>query len=472
MKTWEEKFDDEIRKKVSGSEVQPPPRLFDQIIPEEKKKRGFLWIWITGVIILVSTALTVHFNTGKNHLLQLSGKNQDKTSSTQPLNKNNVNTNETVTNQTSETVTDLDNSDQHISIQNSSSANSANHNSAGLEKSQNDYSTSIALNVPKKKKSKKNSGNGVYYYPTRKSEGNNLTGAYGKLPVSGYGNLDMVLTMQTLGHSPSGMKPIQGVQLMKPSGTSFDDHLPSRWMVEFYAGANFRNIEMESNTNDTSLIRLINSRNTKGTSSTGWHLGANVLYRLNDKFVISFGTQFNQWQEEFNFDFTEYYTLLDIDTISYFILFPFTPPVMVSDVDSTFNYFQTSHAINHKINFSTISLQSEFRYNIPVNKFVISPGIGLKLNMINFYKGSSNFNNKFEETDNTNYYNKSTQLAFTGGIHLGFTLSEKTLFFANPSYTFSPGSITKDDYLYNQKNNSFNLGFGVQYNFSKKQAAD
>ncbi|MBK8413952.1 MAG: hypothetical protein IPL22_05185 [Bacteroidetes bacterium] len=65
MKTWEEKFDDEIRKKVSGSEVQPPPRLFDQIIPEEKKKRGFLWIWITGVIILVSTALTVHFNTGK-----------------------------------------------------------------------------------------------------------------------------------------------------------------------------------------------------------------------------------------------------------------------------------------------------------------------------------------------------------------------------------------------------------------------
>ncbi|MBL0071591.1 MAG: hypothetical protein IPP34_07195 [Bacteroidetes bacterium] len=97
----------------------------------------------------------MHFNTGKNHLLQLSGKNQNKISSTQPLNKNNVNTNETVTNQTSETVTDLDNSDQHISIQNSSSANSANHNSAGLEKSQNDYSTSIALNVPKKKSQKR-----------------------------------------------------------------------------------------------------------------------------------------------------------------------------------------------------------------------------------------------------------------------------------------------------------------------------
>ncbi|MBL0071589.1 MAG: hypothetical protein IPP34_07185 [Bacteroidetes bacterium] len=109
---------------------------------------------------------------------------------------------------------------------------------------------------------------------------------------------------------------------------------------------------------------------------------------------------------------------------------------MVSNVDSTFNYFQTSHAINHKINFSTISLQSEFRYNIPVNKFVISPGIGIKLNMINFYKGTTNFNAEFKESDNTDYYNKSTQLAFTGGIHLGFTLSEKTLFFANPSYTF------------------------------------
>jgi hypothetical protein len=472
MKTWEEKFDDDIRKKVSGSEVQPPPRLFDQIIPEEKKKRGFLWIWITGILILVSTALTVHFNTGKIHLVKSGNNNRNNTANSKTIEKLNQNPNNSATINKTETAIANLNSDEKLTSLETSEAQSGNMISNNSTSEQFDNSESIALNISKKNKKKSGNRNDSFYYPVRKSEGNNLSGAFGKLPVSGYANYDPVLSMQALGHSPSGIKPIQGVQLMNPTGTSFDDHLPSRWLVEIYGGVNFRNIEMESNTNDTSLNRLLDVRNAEKTSVTGSHFGVNALYRLNDKIVVSFGTQFNQWQEEFNFDFTNYYTLLDIDTISYFILFPFTPPVLMSDIDSSLNNYQTTHAINHKMSFSSIALQTEFRYNIPLNKFVISPGLGLKLNMINFYKGSTNFDAEFEESDNTDYYNKSAQLAFTGGIHLGWTITEKLLLFANPSYTYSPGTILKDDYFYSQKNNSFNLGFGVQYHFSKKQAAE
>ena len=274
MKTWEEKFDDELRKKVAGSSVQPPPRLFDQIIPEEKKKRGFLWIWITGIIILVSTALTVHFNTGQMHLIKSINKNNTSESRTFESHDKNSDFTSTKKN-TKPADADLISENPQSTLK-SNVGEPVDLISSNAETEKIDNSESINLTISKKKKKKHSKGNDSYYYPVRKSEGTNLTGAFGKLPVSGYSNYDPVLSMQTLGHSPSGMKPIQGVQLMNPTGASFDDHLPSKWLVEIYGAVNFRNIAMESNTSDTSLIRLIDVRNNENTSVTGSHLGFQI----------------------------------------------------------------------------------------------------------------------------------------------------------------------------------------------------
>ncbi len=61
MKTGEEKFDDEIRQKLRHIEVTPPAGYFDQIVPPSDNRRGFLWMWIAGIIFLGLTAGLINY---------------------------------------------------------------------------------------------------------------------------------------------------------------------------------------------------------------------------------------------------------------------------------------------------------------------------------------------------------------------------------------------------------------------------
>jgi len=470
MKTGEEKFDDEIRQKLRHSEVKPPAGLFDMLIPPPDKKRWFLWIWVVGILILGSTALMMYnhpsfetTHTIPNSSIETTGKSSSdyKISSANASTKS-VTNEDLKPNHSGNNSNEINNSDFT-----SNKSNGKDFNKKGPDKSGRIAVASLKENKlkPSNKNSEPNSN------LKNKSAGtNNLY--YGKSELTS----NLIYNYDHL-YYPAISLPYtekdfikQLTKIIKKDSLALITHIPTKYSLEIYAAKVYYYSKITAQTNDTAANRLLNSKPEKSPVSSGLDIGLKVRYSLKKHFSVSAGLNYSNRKEDFGFTFTEYYQSISVDTINYFILFPFSPPILVTNYDSTIVNKSRNIPIKHDITYNVFSFSGEIRYEIPVGRFVIEPQVGFIIDIFSQMKGATNFNPDFKKVSATDYYKQRMQTRIKGGLQFSYALGEKIDLLVNSEYQYALNKMETSQPFYSEKINRVSFGAGVRYNIFKRQA--
>ncbi|HMT30552.1 MAG TPA: hypothetical protein PKD91_14850 [Bacteroidia bacterium] len=465
MKTGEEKFDDEIRQKLRHSEVKPPVDFFNHILPPPNKKRGFIWLWLFGILFLGSTVLVMNYNSSfKSTAID----NQVKSGAV----KSNSNSFKSKYNETaviSSQNTEVSTVSSGRALENSVSKSTV---SPMVEKdTDRDRSRDEGFNYSDKNKKNKSNSNfrkdknlpseTYFVYNDRKKNPSDellynydfLINPTSSLPFTN----DSIFT--------------QHIKTIPPSVVEFDPHEATSFSFELFVSRVMYDNQRSSDSNDTLAARLLNARDQIENKISGLEAGIKILYALNTKFTAGIGLNYATRTDEFHFHFTDYYKTLEIDTIQYYILFPFSPPLLMTEIDSSIITASATIPINHKITYHTFSVSAELRYAVPLRRFLIEPMIGLNADVYTDLNGETNFNTKYLQTSGEEHFQKSLQTRVKGGIQAGYLLNEKINVFINSEYQYGLNSMVTSDEFYKEKNNRLSIGVGIKYNFFKKQAA-
>lgn len=471
MKTGDEQFDDLIRKKLDGSEVQPPSNLFNQIVPEEKKRRGFFWLWLAGIGVIITTALLVHQQTISHRM-----KNSD-TLSNSALG--------TIQTEDQIVLSETDNSKDAVSDANPqvngvmvNAQAEAGSNAKGDEKQKKGAAlssegsasydgdiTAMLSPVKVKKKNKGSSKKGG----TRQQQGYNTIN-YDQLYTPSSGLSSNVNLIHPLNYIPQDDRPLRKVETTKKQITEFNSHLPGKWSVEAGGGFIIGKEKLTSSSTDTSEIRLINQMKDNLETGKGWYFHAGVIRQLNEHFSLSVITEFSQIKNSSTTQFTECYNFTEYDTISYSILFPFIPPVIFTSIDSMVISKSTLHTTNHNHTITALTVGSSLQYTIPVKNFIIEPHAGIRFRVIQSVKGESSLNAEFISKDAEANYKTDLSPSLNAGLNIGYSISEKVSAFIQPSYEYIFGNQAKKETPYQSKFSNIKMGIGVRYTFFRKEA--
>lgn len=471
MKTGDEQFDDLIRKKLDGSEVQPPSNLFNQIVPEEKKRRGFLWLWLAGICVIISTALLVHQQTISHRL-----KNSDSLShsSMSTIQKED----QIVLSETENNKDAVSDANPHVNGAMTNAQEEAGHNVKGNEKQNKGgvlttksaaaYDDNVTALLSPVKIKKKNQGSSKKDGTVQQQGYNTIN--YDQLYTPSSGLSSNVNLIHPLNYIPQDDRPLRKVETTKKQITEFNSHLPGKWSVEAGGGFIVSKESLNSSSADTSEIRLINQMKDDLETGKGWYLHAGVIRQLNEHFSLSVITEFSQIKSSSTTQFTEYYKITEYDTISYPILFPFIPPVIFTSIDSMVISKSTIHTINHNRNVTAFTVGSSLQYTIPVKNFIIEPHAGIRFRVMQSIKGESSLNAEFISKDPKENYKTALSPSLNAGINIGYSISEKVSAFFQPSYEYIFGNQAKKESPYQSKISNIRMGIGVRYTFFRKEA--
>ena len=470
MKMGEEKFDDEIRQKLRHSEVTPPAGFFDQIVPPPDKRRGFLWIWFAGILLLGLTAFVVKFGAGPKNSTYSANERMKRSSvkeapeqfAGKQINSNIESSNADISsakNSSMEEAVNTHHSQPELNTTNSSQQYGERNRVNANHEEPSSRSTDVSMQSRKYKGDKNDTGN-PKYYANRKSEG-----------VMNTPNYDILYT--PVPSLPYNEKIVlkQQIRIMKPDQTEFDPHTPSGFGVEIVVSKLQGYASVSKTTTDTMQIRLLNSLGDSDVNSSGFDIAVLGTYALNTKFKLRAGIHYAQRKQEFSFEFNEYYNQLDIDTIQYYILFPFSPPQLVTRYDSTILHLSRTHHIDHQLIFKAVSVSADICYQLPAGRFLIEPQAGIIADVYSTTGGSTNFNSRFEERDGDSHFDNSIQLRAKGGLQIGYSLSEKYNVFVHSEYQLGLSAVKTSEEFYEEKTNVLSVGAGVRYTIFKSQAA-
>lgn len=471
MKTEDEQFDDLIRKKLDGSEVPPPSNLFNHIVPEEKKRRGFFWLWLAGIGVIITTALLVHQQSishrqkpveQENHSSLIVDENQNQTSKSENgFNENAVNEAEQSLKSTANDVLITEGTGKNSTI--------AKNNAQALteEYDNTDDNTFTSLNLSK---NSNNKGKSKEYAHKQHNGLNNINYDQLYYPTSGLSsNVNLI---HPLVYFPNDEKPVRNVETTKKQITEFNNHLPGKWSFEAGAGVCFSKETISASTSDTAISRLINQMNNDLKPATGWQLHAGLIRQLNNHFSLSANIGFTQIKNSSTTTFNEYYKITEYDTISYPILFPFSPPLIFTDIDSTVISKSTVHVIHHQPALTSLSVGSSIHYSLPVNNFLIEPHAGIRFRVIQSVRGESALNSEYTLKAAEKYYKTGISPSVVAGLNLGYSVSEKVSAFFQPSYEYNIGNQAKKESDYQSKISYLSMGIGIRYTFFRNEAAE
>lgn len=467
MKTGEEKFDDEIRQKLRHSEVKPPAGLFESIVPPPDKKRWFLWIWVAGILILGTTAVLMNnhpsFETSlailkDSEKTNISASSDHKISSATGAAKSSSNTVDVNTPSSQHKNVNIENKTLNGSDSNRREYPNSGGNKFSSIKENRTKATSTVADPASYQKNESSSNSNLYYEKTESNADVIYNYDHLYYPV-----ISLPYTEKDFTRPPTKIIQKDTLELIS--------HIPTKFSLEIVASqVNFYSTTTPE-TDDTLANRLLNSRPEESPASKGIDIGIKVKYSLNKRFSVSAGLNYSNRKEEFNFNFTDYYKYTHIDTIQYFILFPFSSPELVTEFDTTILNKSRSIPIQHDINFHVVSLSGEIRYVIPVGRFVIEPQVGLILDLFSQKKGTTNFNPEYENVSGNNYYKQGMQTRIKGGIQLGYALGEKFELLINSEFQYALSKVETSQPFYSEKINRISFGAGVRYNIFKAQAA-
>ena len=471
MKTGEEKFDDEIRQKLRHTEIKPPADLFDTIVPPKNKKRGFFWIWLSGIAVLVLSVIGMQFLGDKHDIKSRKSTNSETNSTNRSenheYNGNSNNAKKDLTEQSHENI--LRNGETGLPTNNSSlnksertgtqTASSQSSSDASINDSP-DVEASIKANKKGRNNNitgKENSDQLNYYYASRKQEpGNNIY------------NYDILYTPVPALPYESNFEIKQQLRIIKPDTRPLYMHRPTPFSIEISAVYNNINQSLKSSAEDTLALRLFESGKASMDISGGWGMNGILLYALNEKLTVSAGIGFSKHNESMQMNFVDYKKEMFVDSLVYYILFPFLPPLQVVEYDSTIFYIPQQHDINHQLTFKTFSFNAGVGYSIPVGTFNIEPGVNFIVDLFTQVSGNSNFNPAYSEVKGNDYYDQSIQYGISANLLLGYSASEKITIFVNPAYRYDFTSLKTNPSFYKNRNNVMSVGCGVRYAIFKK----
>ncbi len=430
MKTGEEKFDDEIRQKLRHSEVKPPAGLFDVIVPPPDKKKWFLWIWVAGIVILGSTAVMMHNhssnNTSINSSIQIpetSTATTSKFTSTTTSSDDNLSTNSAIT---KESLNKNDSNNKTTQSNNSVISTGKSYESA-MRGQEFDDTNNLTTTLLKNKKSQSQNNTSIYYANLKKESAGTNNFYFGKTAT----NSELIYNYDHL-YNPAISLPYtekdfikQPTKIIKKDSLALTTHIPTKYSLELSASQVYYYSTISSQTTDTTANRLLNAKTQESPSSKGVDVGLKLRYSLKKHFSLAAGINYSTRKEEFAFSFTEYYKEISIDTINYFILFPFSPPLLVTEYDSLLINRSRNIPIKHDITYNVISFSCEIRYEIPMGRFVVEPQAGFIIDIFSQKKGTSNFNSNFENVNAKDYYKQNIQTRIKGGLQFSYSLGEK-----------------------------------------------
>ncbi|MBL0342797.1 MAG: autotransporter outer membrane beta-barrel domain-containing protein [Bacteroidetes bacterium] len=468
MKSEEELFDDTIRRKLSESEVAPPTGMFDTIIPNENKKRGFLWFWVSGIVILLISAISVYRYSNKISETDTTKNEKNKVSAL--INEESPSKN--ITSETKKTTVDTFPSTLELSSK-IKSANSTTEKATSMEmnsnpaaaitasingKSKQPKDRQVAANFAKSTKSKSENAGINYstekgYLDRFKSQKNNDYYLY-PTPLLQYNETQIT-------------KPF--TRLIQPTKLEFEPRELSKFSIEVNFLKSYADLKKEITTKDTLAIRLFNEQQAASTSIQGYQSGLKLLYTLNKNITVGAGISYSKVKEEFSFQFTEYYKQLNIDTVQYYILFPFSPPIQITEYDSTLITKTNNLLIQQTHTYETFYFNTDIRYTLPVGRFTAEPQLGVSAALYNKIKGSTNYTSNFEELQGGSVFNKSAEVTISGVLQIGYSINEKLSLFAHSGYSYSLNPMKTSALFYTQKTNKLMVGAGVKINFLKSR---
>jgi hypothetical protein len=448
MKSADENFDREIKRKLEGTGVKPPPGLFNKIVPPPSRKRGFFWFWVGGLFLIMIVPVYFYFNDNSLTIpvtqLKVGNKAIDPA---KEKNINNANSQISGDN-LSQSLTNLHESATEINNINTStkkSISSGSRNHAEYENqviNSNSNSEAIWTNTP-------NNNKGIQ---------TGTTDTYASLVYS------------PILYVPESGLPLQSVKIINPLNLEISRNEPSRFSVELYGGVTANHFSFK-NKGDTLSKRLLDERKKEKKIYNGFNMGVKLLYRTGKNSALAGSVNYASLKENFKFDFKEFYNELQVDTHIYYILFPFAPPQQVTEIDSTISAESRNQLIQQNITISKISVGLEYHYSTPLRNFIIEPFAGIALDLLTLTKGTTNFNNEFENIEAGSVYSKQLQPSVHAGLQLGYNLNEKMMVFASGGYHYRPAAVTRKNHFYRENYNSTALSLGFRYQFFKKQAA-
>lgn len=468
MKTGEEKFDDEIRQKLRHSEVVPPAGFFEQIVPPSDNRKGFLWIWIAGILILGITAGTVGVLNYEDYKYKGQSDNHI-TGNSQKEMQNNASYINTKTDKTnSSLINQVNNSENSNSAINDNTTTDPEHGVlTGNNNTKNNFKKSYTLSTTKntyisttkreKDNSKEVNSGGLFYPSTGKSS-----------TVYNYDILFIPLPSLPYNETPNIKHQVKTKQ---QDTLKYSTKTISPLSLEFQFSKLYGYSKTSLIASDTLSKSLINKTSNKMLHSAGFEVNAGANYSLNQKLSVNVSMHYGQRTQDFAFDFKEHFRLLQVDTIQYYILFPFSPSQLVTEFDSSIVPSSVMHKINHDVTFKTASISLGIKYTIVTGPLLVEPGINLFADVINSVSGYSNFNKEFKKAKGKDLYSKDLQARIAANLRLTYPVSEKFNIFIEPEFRYGLTSVKTSGNFYKEKTNIFSAGAGIKYILFKSKAA-
>lgn len=181
-------------------------------------------------------------------------------------------------------------------------------------------------------------------------------------------------------------------------------------------------------------------------------------------YIIKTGITLQQWTEKFDLEWKNQYRIFDrIDTVTYAILQPFTPPYYINKLDSVFIQTDTLFNVHHNLNFRSLVIPFEFGYQWQKGQLVyaVQAGIACQWFKANGTIGLPVY--PFEDSErNLKYIRSQVNLNISIGAMVGYNLNEYVMLTLQPQLSYSSGN-TAPTAFYKQHIITTGMQAGIRY---------
>ncbi len=481
MKSGNEAFDSEIRKRLEGVQSELPDGVFETIMRKREKRRG-AWFWFSmiGFVLIVTGGLVILNRSTEQNLQQLSVQ---KTNDNHKGEKGEATISEHIQNESitkNDPVQNLEPStgqvkNQIINPDLNSGQTSGTESGSANSSTQVNVEGTINLNTSSNKTKRATRRN-----DSSQEQSESTTSKTSSAPTSpqAYGSVKSAQSPELSLMYPVDMRSSDlGPTLVYPTltqahkkGSDFKFRETSPFSLELSAGIFAVKHKEESISPDTTYKRLIDEKNQQVEIKPGLSMDLNVFYRINRHFSAGLGLNYYSYQEQSQFPFTTYQQNIVIDSISYLVLFPFTPPIMITQLDTMTITYHYDHPMLYDITYSSLSAVGWFRYSMPVGRFTIAPQVGLSVRVYTKIKGSVISTIEGDPMELIESYKTSPAADLLGGLNITYAVTEQLGFFAGGSYRHGLAPFATLPDISEVTTSGFGASVGVRWTFFTRRA--
>jgi Outer membrane protein beta-barrel domain len=466
MKPEMDPFDEAMRRKLKRATIPPPEGVFDEIVPEKKERRRFLY-WLLP-LLMIPTAVVIFDNQTYKISKTTTHNNQQSQFDRDTEIAREKNSQHTDHSKSTAHADPITTHSSNTAFDNNQTANAVVIPSSNYEKGSNTRHKNVGANSSQPKRNTNKNSNSSYSYSSSKQKEVGFLGAYGKLPSSSGYQQAYIYPVTSLSSDLPASRPQQILHKPLPGPPQVEKG-HSNFSVEIAAAYLFPGLNYDVVSSDTMEIRMYDALQTGSYRSNGYSIGLSGNIRLGNRWSAGAGLAFVQQQESASFVFNESYYFNMIDSLQYYILYPFTPPVLVTDYDTILSTASELHQMKHDITFRSATISVYARYTIPLGRFTLEPEAGAGAAIFTSIKGTSNLNKEFGTKTDNDIFESNSEIHLNAAFGLAYSCSERLALFLRSGYTFGLTSFAGSN-LAAVSGNQFSAGAGLRWNFFSNQA--